>query len=385
MTTLNQQTRQILNDSVGKFLAAEYDFQSRRAIVASEAGYSKTHWQQFAELGWLGIPFAQESGGLGGSALDCLDLCRAFGRNLVVEPYLSACGASAAILQSCANTAAAQILAPAVVAGELIVSLAHTEVDARGNRPFVKTKAERTAQGYHLRGNKNMVVHAPIADKLIVTARLSGNVAESEGIALFLVDADSAGLEQTVYTSVDGHRAANFQIDVLLPPEALLDERYQTLANALQAESLMQIAEGLGAMEHLLDTTLEYTRVRKQFGTPISSFQAIRHRLADMYFAYHQANNLLAQTLEDYGEGALPDHALSLLKLQFQRSAKYIGEQSIQLHGGIGMTDELAVGHYAKRLIAISTIMGSARLHLQEVWAGTQSEISKLSPMLTDF
>lgn len=372
MISLSKEMRQRLNDSVGKFLAAEYDFESRRAIIASETGVSKSHWQQFAALGWLGIPYTEELGGLGGSVLDCLDLCRAFGRNLVVEPYLSACGASASILQNCANITAAQTMAPAVAAGELIVSFAHTEVDARGNGFFVGTTAEKTAQGYQLRGKKTMVVHAPLADKMIVTARLQGNVADPDGIAIFLLDADSEGLKQTSYSSVDGHRAANLLIDLEVPAEALLDETCKTLANALQAESLMQIAEGLGAMEYLLEATLEYTRVRKQFGAPICSFQAIRHRLADIYIAHHQANNLLAQTLEDYGEATIPAHMLSLLKLQFQRSAKYVAEQSIQLHGGIGMTDELAVGHYAKRLIALSILMGSPRLHLRDVWAGAQ-------------
>ena len=372
MTALSEEARLILNDSIGKYLAAEYDFDRRRAIVASEDGYSREHWQAFADLGWLGIPFEAELCGLGGSALDCLDLCRAFGRHLVVEPYLSACGAAGSILQQCTNTGARETLVPRIVSGELIPCLAHEEIDARGNGAYVTTTAEKTEAGYHLRGSKAMAMHAPLAGTFIISARLAGNTTDEEGIGLFLVDASDPGLTLAGYTSVDGHRAGNLTLDCRVNPDALLDERDETLRRALQTAALMQLAEGLGAMETLLDTTLEYPRVRKQFGTAIASFQAIRHRLADMYIAYHQANNLLSQTLEDHGAGDLPDHSVAILKAQFQKSAKYVGEQSVQLHGGIGMTDELTVGHYLKRLTAISTLMGPARFHLRQIWAGAE-------------
>lgn len=373
MSSLSPEMRAMLDDSVDKFLRDHYGFDARRRWVESPSGYSPAHWQQFAELGWLGIPFAEDDGGLGGTIADTLGLMRRFGRALVVEPYLGVVGLAGQAIALSSNADLKASLLPALIGGDILPVLAWEEPHSRGNPAYVGLRAEQVGAGWRLDGDKITVLNGPQATHLVVSARSRSHIIDEDGIELFVVPVETSGVAIEGMSTVDGHRAARVCFDgVAVAPEQRLSadgEGGQLLCRAIDAGCLMLAAEALGAMETLLDKTIVYTQTRKQFGVPIAEFQVLQHRMVDMYIAFTNAENLFEQTVADHGNGEpVPAPAAALLKAGISQSARHIGQQAIQLHGGIGMTDELDVGHYFKRLTALSLLFGGADIHLKRYW-----------------
>ncbi|NKI15907.1 pimeloyl-CoA dehydrogenase small subunit [Spongiibacter sp. KMU-166] len=374
MTALNTELKQQLDDTIAQFLDNEYDFPARQSLVASEEGYSREHWRAFAELGWLGIPFAEQHGGIGGAFTDTLEMMRLFGKHLVVEPFASTVGMVGGAIAQGSNRHLKEECLSRLIAGEVIGALAMEEPGSRGNPALVNMTAQPLAKGgeYRLRGEKICVLNAPQADFLLVSARTSEEQSDTDGISLFLVETDREGVQLTSYPTVDGHRAANIKFDVELGLENMLSEEgqgYPLLIQAVDNGLLMLCAEAVGIMEALLDTTVEYTNTRKQFGVPLSTFQVLRHRMADMFIEYQRTSALLdTVVLSQSAGGSVDRRSLHLLKAQVGHSGRLVGDAAIQLHGGMGMTDELIVGHYVKRLIAIGQLLGNVNFHLQQAW-----------------
>jgi len=368
VSTISSEMRDMLIDSVSKFVDTEYAFEARRALAESKLGFNPKHWQMFAELGWLGIAFQEELGGLGGNLADLPKLAEQFGRGLVLEPYFSSVVLAASAIQQGENQTLASDLIPKLVAGELILSLAWEELTCGSNPLNIMSTAVREPDGFRLSGEKVVVLAAPQADGFVVSAKM----ADSDKIGLFYVPKESQGLTLESYTLVDGARAATLRFDnVQIAPEQLVSEDgAQTLQKTIRLGAYLLCNEALGAMEKLLQTTADYTKTRKQFGTPIAGFQVLRHTIADMYVILKKTRCFADQCTENLREdGDLSAEDVAALKIQTGRAAHFIGRQAIQIHAGIGMTDELDVGHYVKRLTALDALLGNGRYHLQTIMA----------------
>ena len=373
MSLLTEDNKNLLDASVEKYLAQNYAFDRRQKLVASEVGYGDANWQTFADLGWLAIPFPEDQGGVGGDVYDTLRLMNAFGKWLVVEPFVSSVGLVGQAIGLSSNKALKESVLTEIIAGQAIACLASEEQDSRGNPCNVSLTAEKKADAYRLKGSKVAVMNAPQARYILLSARTGGEQCERQGVSLFLIDADSDGVALTSYPTVDGHRAANIQVDLMVPASQMLTaegEGSALLEQVVHQGLVMLCAEAVGIMKSLLDDTIEYTSARKQFGMPLAAFQVLRHRMANMYIAYESASCLLTKTLSDIEAADKPMSAIvSALKVQTNQSGRYIGDSAIQLHGGIGMTDELKVGHSVKRLIAINMILGNSDYHLKQLWS----------------
>lgn len=352
--------QEMLRDSLGKLLTQGYSFDQRQALLRSGQPHSAAIWTQLRDMGLLALPFAEADGGLGGSASDLVAIGELLGRHLVVEPYLGSIllGGRALAL----GGARAGALLEAAIAGEAQVALAHEERHGVGALALMATTLE---QG-RLSGEKRLVLGGAEADALIVTARAG------ERLALVKVDPAAAGVTVRGYTTIDGRRAASVRFaDVAVDAaDVLQDDAEQAIAGVIEGALLSLCAEAVGAMGALLEASSAYAGTRKQFGVPIGSFQAIAHRLADMKIACAKAHALLLYTtaLVETGKGAGRD--IALLKAQIGRLGRSVGESAVQVHGGIGMTDELAVGHYLKRILAVDAMLGSTDYHLRQVGAG---------------
>lgn len=360
----------LLRDSVEKFVQSDYSFDQRRKIISSEEGFSREYWQLFAELGWLALPFSEEDGGIGGSAVDTMVLLEQFGKGLVVEPYIPTIVIGGGFLSSAGTEAQKQRLLPGLIDGSKQLAFAYAEPQSRYQLADVKTSAQRDGDSYRLNGHKAVVINAPAADQLIVSARTSGGQSDREGITLFLLDADVAGVQMRSYPTVDGLRAAEVMLnDVNLPADAILGEPDQgmPLIETITDQAIVALAsEGLGALETLYKDTVEYCKNREQFGQPIGSFQVLQHCMVDMFIEYEQTKSLLYMAvLKLEAESAERQKAVSALKSRFGEAARFIGQNAVQLHGGMGMTDELAVGHYFKRVTMIATMFGNTDYHLK--------------------
>ncbi|KAF0805052.1 pimeloyl-CoA dehydrogenase [Alcanivorax xiamenensis] len=370
MAFLNDDTRVMLEDSVDKFLNAHYDFHQRRTWVEKAPGYNREHWQRFAELGWLGLPFAERHGGLGGDITDTLGLMRRFGAALVVEPYLSVVGLGGQAIAQADNQDAADSLLPELVAGQAMPVLAWEESISRGNPEHLAASARRIDGGWRLEGEKVAVIGGDLATHFVVSAQTFEDDA-GPVVELFLLQADE--LEVTGFPTMDGHRGARLTLAAVDVDEARRLTRdghgAGVLRQVLEQGIMMMAAEGVGAMQTLLRRTLDYTRTRRQFGVPIASFQVLQHRMVDMYIAMKNLEHLLEATANRWDQS--PSHARdsALLKAQLCQSGRYVGQQAVQLHGGIGMTDELDVGHYFKRLTALGLLFGDENYHLKRAWA----------------
>ena len=375
MTSLDPDLKKQLEATVEKFLSERYGFERRQEIVASDTGYSAYNWQQFAELGWLSVPFEEQYGGANGNLSDTLDMLKMFGRALVVEPFISTLGLVGTAVQASENQFLKDELLPQFISGEKVGALAFEEMGSRGNPACIGTTAVPESNGYRLQGSKIAVINAPQADVLLISARTSGQLTDQTGVSLFHIPLDKAGITLEDYTTVDGHRAANIQFDLQVSEEALLTdvgEGYPILSRAIEHGILMLSAEAVGIMQMLLDTTIEYTNTRHQFKVPLSTFQVLRHRMADMFIELHRADALLESLIEHVGAGnGYAETRLRILKVQVARSGRMIGDSAIQLHGGMGMTDELIVGHAVKRLAVISQLLGNADFHLQQIWSSS--------------
>ncbi|MGJ7566584.1 acyl-CoA dehydrogenase family protein [Variovorax sp. GB1R11] len=364
--------RRMLADSLNRFISEQYAFDARDRIAKSQHGFSKEIFQQFAELGVIGALFSEADGGFGGGGFDIAVVFEALGRGLVVEPLLGAVMVGEAL--SVAGTEAQKEKLGDVINGVSVVAFAHDEADTHYERTRVATKAERNGDGWVLHGAKAVVPQGEQADLFLVSARTSGNVDDEAGISLFLVPAKAAkaaGLTVRGCPSIDGGRVAELAFDgVKLGADALLGAEGQghaTLERAIGRGVLALCAEALGAMEAAKTATLDYLRTRKQFGTLIGSFQALQHRMADLLLEIEQARSAVinAAAALDTGNRVTRERALSAAKFSIGRIGALVAEESIQMHGGIGMTWELPLPHYAKRLVMIDHQLGDEDHHLQ--------------------
>jgi len=362
----------LLQDSVQKFIQNSYAFESRQKLIKTEDGFSRENWASFAELGWLALPFSEESGGFGGTAVETMILMEEFGKGLVVEPYLTTVLMSGSIIEAGGSSAQKEGVLAEIMAGTKLAAVAYVEPQARFNLADVTTTASAEGDGYVIKGFKGVVMGGPSADVLIVPARTSGEQRDEAGITLFLVDAGSAGISKRDYPTIDGGRASEITFEnVSVDGSAVLGEVGGGLA-------LLEVginngiigvgAEAVGAMEVLYKTTVEYCKTREQFGQPIGKFQVLQHRMVDMFMEHEQAKSLLYMAAIRMSENDALEarKAISALKVQIGKGGRFVGQQAIQLHGGMGMTDELNVGHYFKRLTAIETLFGNVDYHLKK-------------------
>ena len=372
--------RRMLADSLNRFIAEQYAFDARDRIAKSHHGFSKEIFQQFAELGVIGALFSEADGGFGGGGFDIAVVFEALGRGLVVEPLLGAVMVGDAI--SAAGTDAQKQTLADIINGVMVAAFAHDEADTHYERTRVATRAERSGDGWVLHGAKAVVPHGEQADLFLVSARTSGAVDDEAGISLFLVPARTAGLTVRGCPAIDGGRVAELTFDgVALGTDALLGAEGQghaTLERAIGRGVLALCAEALGAMEAAKAATLDYLRTRKQFGLLIGSFQALQHRMADLLLEIEQARSAVINAAAAIDADRLTrERALSAAKFSIGRIGALVAEESIQLHGGIGMTWELPLPHYAKRLVMIDHQLGDEDHHLQRYVAlGMRKDVS---------
>lgn len=364
---LNEE-QSLIRDSIARFVQENYTLEQRNAVVALEHGFSDKHWQQFAELGWLSIPFAEEHGGFGGGPVDTMVLMQEFGRGLVAEPFLSTVLLFGGLLQTGGSETVQGECIPRIIAGELQGAFAYLERQSRYATTDIATRAQQEGDKWVLNGEKTVVLNGGAAQKLIVAARSSGAQSDEQGITLLLVDGASAGIERTVYRMTDGGEAANITFKNVVAEAVVgaVGEGNALMAPVLDAARLAISASALAAMEALNAQTLEYCKTREQFGVPIGSFQALQHRMVDMFGACENVKSLLYRAVcaaQDNSEDAY--RSLLALKIMAGRSGRLIGGEAIQLHGGMGVTEELSVGFFVKRLMIINTLFGDADYHQQ--------------------
>jgi len=362
--------QQMLQDSVSKFVAQDYDFDSRRKNIESDKGYSEAHWQLFADLGWLMVPFKETDGGIGGTAVDLAVVMEEFGKGIVIEPFLAnTVLAGGAIAEVGTDAQKESLLAP-LMEGGLQLALAFNEAQSRYNLADVATRAEKQGDDYVINGQKAVVLNGEAAEKLVVVVRTAGNQHDKDGISLLLVDANAEGVARNSYPTVDGFCAAEITFNnVKTSASHLIGEAGHALPvieKMLDRATLAICAEAVGAMEVAYKKTVEYTKTRVQFGVPISKFQALQHRMADMFTEYEQSRSILlmAAMQLDANNGVAPK-AVSAAKSRIGKAARLVGQEAVQIHGGIGVTDELDVGHFFKRLTTIQFMFGSTDFHTQ--------------------
>ncbi|HIC26689.1 MAG TPA: pimeloyl-CoA dehydrogenase small subunit [Gammaproteobacteria bacterium] len=360
----------LIQRQVAQFIQRDYEWEKRQALAKSELGFSSENWKIFADLGWLGISLSEESGGFGGSALETMIIMEEFGKGLVVEPFLETIVLCAGLIDSCGNKDQKSEILKKVISGEMHLALGFVEPQSRFNLADVTTEAKKKGDGFVLNGFKSVVMNGPSANNIIISARISGKQSEEEGISLFVVDPKLEGVSLRNYPTVDGRRASEITLEnVDVTSSCLLAEEgkgFKELEKAIDSATLAICAEAIGAMEVLYKTTVEYTKIRKQFGQAIGKFQVLQHRMVDMFMEYEQSKSLLYMaTIKQAEKAEDSKKAISGLKYQVGKAAKFIGQQAVQLHGGMGVTDELNVGHFFKRLTTIITIFGNTDYHLK--------------------
>ena len=364
--------QQLLAASVRRFVDKQYDFETRGRIVASKGGCSDTVWATLAELGLLGLPLPGEFGGFDGGAIDLMGVMEAFGDALVVEPYLATVGLGAQFIVRAGNAAQKQDLLPRVAAGKLRLAFAHTERESRYDLARVAMRAAKSDDGYVLDGDKCVVLHAPCAGQLIVSARTSGQVGERHGVSLFLVDAGAPGLTMREYRTLDDMRAADVAFrDVKVRRDALLGKEGATLEvieDVVDYATALVCAEAIGAIKYANDATLEYLKTRKQFGVTIGTFQALQHRMVDMVISGEQARSMASLACAKVDAEKNPAErrrVVSAAKIRVADACRHVAQEAVQLHGGMGMTDEMKVSHTFRRLTMIAQQFGDADHHLE--------------------
>ena len=368
--TFNEE-QSLIQDQVDQFVQKEYDWETRQSLSNSELGFGEDNWKKFAELGWLGISVSEDSGGFGGSAIESMLIMEAFGKGLVVEPFLETVIMAGGLIDDHGSDKQKSSFLEPAVAGEMHLALAYAEPQSRFNLSDVVTEAKADGANFIINGYKSVVMNGPSADQIIVSARTSGTQLDENGISLFIIDANASGLDKTNYKTVDGRRASDLTFEnVSVSKENLIgdqDKGFEILDSAIDKAILAISAEAVGAMEVLYKTTVEYTKTREQFGTAIGKFQVLQHRMVDMFMEYEQCKSLLYMATMKHEEKAEDaKKAISGLKYQVGKAGKFIGQQAVQLHGGMGVTDELNVGHYFKRLTTVGTIFGNTDYHLKK-------------------
>jgi len=364
--------QQLLADSISRFISRDYDFEARKKIVASKDGWSAEVWSTFAEMGLLGIPFDAELGGFGGGAVDLLSAMEAIGEGLVVEPFLPTVGLGAQLVARGGSEAQKKAILPAMIEGRLKMAFAHTEAGARYELAQVAASAKKTGKVWVLDGEKHVVLGAPAADKLVVSARTAGKPADAKGISLFLVDREAAGVSLRPYVTVDETRAADVVLKgVEVGDDALVGKQGEALAlieEVIDFATALVCAEAVGAMKQANDATLEYLKTRKQFGVPIGTFQALQHRMVDMVIDAEQARSMAYLACAKVDGEKNPEERkrlVSAAKVKVADACRRVSQEAIQLHGGMGMTEELKVSHTFRRLTVIAQQFGDAGHHLE--------------------
>jgi pimeloyl-CoA dehydrogenase small subunit len=365
--------QRLLKESVERLLADRYSFEARQRFMDEPTGWSRALWRSYAELGLLGLPFEDRHGGVGGGPVETMIVMEALGRALALEPFFATVVLAGGLLRLGADEAMRAALVPKIAAGDLLLAFAHAERQSRYDLANVATTARRDGADYILDGAKSLVIHGDCADRLIVSARLAGARRDRDGIGLFVVDADAAGLSRRAYPTVDGLRAAEVTLSgVQVGPDRVLGEpgkAFPLIAQVVDAAIAALAAEAVGAMAAMHESTVEYLKTRKQFGVPIGNFQVLQHRAAEMQIALEEARSMafFATMMAEEPDPTERRKAIAAAKVQIGRSGRFVGQQAIQLHGGIGMTMEYKVGHYFKRVTMIDAMFGDADHHLAEL------------------
>ena len=360
----------MVRDGLSRLVREQYDHDTRIGVIGSDAGWRPEIWSQLAELGILGMPFSEEDGGFGGGAVDSMVVMEEFGKGLVVEPYVPTVVCAGGFLKHAGTAAQKEEHLGGIVAGTSLFAFAYAEPRGRYDFANLETSARKDGSNYVLNGHKAVVIGAPWATHLIVSARTSGAQTDNDGISLFIVEAGAEGVVMREYPTVDGRRAAEVYFEnVSVPAEALIGEEGAALPliELVTDEAIAaQCAEACGAMKVAHMMTVEYSRTRKQFGVPIGSFQVLQHRMVDMFTEYEQSVSMtyLATLKLDAAETERKS-AASAAKVRVGQAAHHIGQEAIQIHGGMGMTDELAIGHYFKRLTIFDSEFGNVDHHMK--------------------
>jgi alkylation response protein AidB-like acyl-CoA dehydrogenase len=370
--------QQLLADTVQRFVREQYSFEARRDILQSSAGWSREVWQELASLGLTALNVPEAHGGLNAGPVDTMLVMNKLGEGLLLEPFLGAAVLTPALLAHLNDEKAAADLLPAIASGERIVIVAHQEPHTRGELDHVATRAEKNGDGYVLDGHKSVIAHGDAADELLVTARVAGKTGDTDGISVFRIDPKAAGVTVTGYVTIDGQRAADVELKkVRIAASGRIGaegKAFPAIEAAHEIALSAICAEAVGIMKAINAATLEYTRSRKQFGQPIAKFQVLQHRMADMFLHSEQATSMsyLAAIKCVDPDATERRRALSAAKVIIGQAGKFIAQQAVQLHGGMGMTDELIVSHYFKRLTSIDLIFGDADFHTQRFIAASK-------------
>jgi pimeloyl-CoA dehydrogenase small subunit len=367
----------LLAETIKRFVATHYNFDARAKIIASPAGHSEDVWSAIAEMGLLGLPFAEAHGGFGGSTVDVMLVMEAIGEGLLVEPYLATVGLGGRFVARGGTKAQQDRILPELVQGKHTLAFAHTEPGARYDLRQVGLRARRTGEGWTLDGDKRMVVHGAQADTLVVSARTSGGETDAAGITLFLVPRTAAGVSVKDARTLDNLRAAEIRFTgVRVAADALLGregEGLPLIEEVVDYATALLCAEAVGAIRYANDATLEYLKTRRQFGVPIGSFQALQHRMVEMMISYEQARSMayLACVKIDSADAAERRRVISAAKIKIADSCRHVSQESVQLHGGMGMTEELKVSHTFRRLTILAQTFGDAEHHLERFAASS--------------
>ena len=363
--------QKMIQQSVERFVQENYDLTNRVKISSEDPGYSQEYWTTMAELGWLGLAFSEEEGGFGGNQIDTLVLMEQFGKGLVLEPFLANIVLGGGAIKRGGSPAIKESILPNLIEGNLQVTLAYAEEQSRFDIEDVATAAREDGSNFIINGKKSMVLNAESADKIVVVTRTSGSQVDEDGISLFLVDATSKGIERENFPTVDGLRASEITFtDVEVPSDNLIGEKDKgfSILQAVVNDAILALsAEAVGAMEVLYKDTVEYTQQREQFDHPLSDFQVLQHRMVDMFMEYEQCKSLLLRaTMETVQDPILAQRTVHALKHLIGKSGIFVGESAVQLHGGMGVTEELRIGHFFKRLLVIDSQFGNSDFHLDK-------------------
>ena len=363
--------QKMIQQSVERFVQENYDLSNRISISSEDPGFSKEYWSSMAELGWLGLAFAEEEGGFGGNQIDTLVLMEQFGKGLVLEPFLANIVLGGGAIKRSNSQQLKETIIPGLIDGSLQITLAYAEEQSRFDLNDVATSATEDGEGFILSGKKSMVLNAESADKIIVVARTSGGQTEEDGISLFILDTGSEGIVMENFPTVDGLRASEISLEnVKVSKEDLVGEKDKgfDILQAVANDAILALAaEAVGAMEVLYKDTVEYTQQREQFDHALSDFQVLQHRMVDMFMEYEQCKSLLFRaTMETVQDPIMAQRTIHALKHLIGKSGIFVGENAVQLHGGMGVTEELRIGHFFKRLLVIDSQFGNADFHLEK-------------------
>jgi len=373
----------LLENMVTSFVRDDYNWETREKIVKTEEGWKPENWSKFAELGLLSVPFSENHGGLGGTAVDSMIVMEQFGKGLVVEPFMPSILLSGKLISKLASESQANDIIPKIMEGESRYVFAYAEPQSRFDLSDVKTSAVKDGDSYTVNGFKSVVFGASMATHIIIAARTSGDQRSEDGITLFMADIKSDGITLQTYPTIDEYRASEVVIENLkISSDMILgevDKAYETIEEVIDLATIAACSEAVGVLQILKDSTVDYCKQRKQFGQPISKNQAIQHKLVDMMIEYEQAKSILyAAVTADLNDAVQRKKSVSAAKARIGQSIKFVGETAIQLHGGMGMVDEYMISHYFKRATMLGVLFGNVDFHLKRFVGLTQSNIEPI-------